>query len=162
MARDGGVAEGTGVEVTTIAANVEMMASDSRVSVGGGTAYPTEKIRRVKKMIVGACGHGGYCSRFLEWAARDFKDPRPKWHCKASDDSSILAMVLKADGLYAFSQDDPEPEKINAPFFAIGSGGKAARVAMLLGKTPEEAVDLACAVDGFSGLPVQVLRLDAK
>lgn len=148
--------------MTTIAASLDAMAADSRVSVGGGTAYPAEKIRRVKKMIVGACGHGGDCSRFLDWATRDFKDPKPKWKCKADDAESILALVLKPDGLYAFSQEDPEPEKINAPFFAIGSGGKAARVAMLLGKSPEEAVALACEVDGFSGPPVQVLKLEGK
>jgi ATP-dependent protease HslVU (ClpYQ) peptidase subunit len=145
--------------MTTIAASLDTMASDSRVSVGGGTSYPAEKIRRVRKMLVGACGHGGDCSRFLEWAARDFKEPQPKWHCRPNDDEAIFCLVLKSDGLYAFTQTDPEPEKINAGFFAIGSGGKAARVALILGKSPEEAVTLACEVDGFSGLPVQVLKL---
>ena len=145
--------------MTTIAANLKMMASDSRVSVGGGTFYPTDKIVKLKRMIVGACGHGGDCSRFLEWAARDFKDPVPKWTCKANDEESIFCLVLKADGLYVFVQSDPEPEKINAEYYAIGSGGKAARVAMRLGKDPREAVELACEVDGYSGPPVQVLEL---
>ena len=41
----------------------------------------------------------------------------------------------------------------------MGSGGKAARVSLKLGKTPAEAVALACQVDMYSGLPVQVLEL---
>jgi hypothetical protein len=49
---------------------------------------------------------------------------------------------------------------VNAEFFAVGSGGKAARAAMKLGLDPIKAVELACEVDDFySGLPIQVLRL---
>lgn len=145
--------------MTTIAANLKCMASDSLVSLGGGLSYPADKIKKVKKMIVGAGGNGGDCSRFLDWAARDFKEPAPKWQCKPNDDESILALVLKQDGLYAFTTSMPEPEKINAPFYAIGTGGTAARVAMKRGATPAEAVEDACEVDGYSGLPVQVLEL---
>ena len=145
--------------MTTIAANLEAMASDSKVDCGMGVSYKAVKIVRVKKMIVGACGDGGDCSRLLEWAERDFKEPRPKWEQEDGSEEAIWALVLRADGLYFFTQTDPEPEKMDEPHFAIGSGGKAARVALLLGKTPEEAVDLACQVDGGSGLPVQVLYL---
>jgi len=143
--------------MTTIAANTKMMASDSKVDVGGGLSYPADKIKRLKKMLVGAGGNAGNCSRFLDWAARDFKEPIPKWH--KSDEESFLALVLRSDGLYFYAPSFPEPEKINADFFAIGTGGDAARVAMMLGKSPKEAVELACQVDGYSGLPVQVLEL---
>lgn len=148
--------------MTTIAADLESMASDSRVSVGGGNSYRTAKIVRVKKMIVGACGHGGDCSRVLEWAERDFKGEAPKWQEEAASEESVWALILKPDGLYSFTQTDPEPERMEEPAFAIGSGGKAARVAMMLGKTPEEAVVLACQVDDYSGLPVQILTLREK
>ena len=137
---------------------MKCMASDSMVSLGNGLSYPADKIRKVKKIIVGAGGDGGDCSRFLEWATRDFKEPPPKWK-GSKEEESFLALVLKADGLYVYAPSFPEPEKVNAPFFAIGTGGEAARVAMMLGKTPEEAIELACQVDGYSGLPVQVLEL---
>lgn len=145
--------------MTTIAANHDMMAADSKVTCGSGVSYRTDKIVRVKGMIIGACGDSGDCSRILEWAQRDFKEPAPKWNCTPKDEESVWAIILKKDGLYFFDQTFPEPEKMNEPFFAIGSGGKPAHVAMILGKNPEEAVALACEVDGNSGLPVQVLRL---
>lgn len=139
------------------------MAADSRVSVGAGTSYPADKIVRVKSMIVGACGHAGDCTRFLEWAKREFRDPVPKWHIDDDEnDECIFALVLRKDGLYAFTPGDPEPEKIKADVFAIGSGGKAARVALKLGKKPEEAVALACEVDDYSGPPITVMYLDEK
>jgi hypothetical protein len=145
--------------MTTIAANLKCMASDSRATLSEGLSYPTDKIKKVKKMLVGVCGHGGDCSRFLDWAARDFKEPAPKWHCKPDSDDSIVALVLKSDGVYVFVQTDPEPERVNAPYYAIGTGGQPARIAMKLGKTPAEAVDLAMEVDDLSGPPVQVLEL---
>ena len=148
--------------MTTIAANLETMASDSRVDCGIGVSYRATKIARAKKMLVGACGNGGDCSRVLEWAERDFKDPVPEWTEEAGAEGSVWALILRPEGLFFFSQEDPTPEKMDEPFFAIGSGGKAARVAMLLGKTPEEAVELAWQVDGFSGPPVQVLHLREK
>jgi hypothetical protein len=150
--------------VTTIAADLESMASDSKVSVGYGVSYRASKIVRVKRMIVGACGNGGDCTRVLEWAERDFKGTMPEWQVEDPDDEdAVWALVLKPDGLYFFSQTDPEPERMDEPSFAIGSGGKAARVALLLGKSPAEAVELACQVDEHSGLPVQVFSLkDAK
>jgi ATP-dependent protease HslVU (ClpYQ) peptidase subunit len=145
--------------VTTIAADLETMASDSKVGIGMGVSYKAVKITRVKKMLVGAAGNGGDCSRLLEWAERDFKGPRPKWEEDSGSDMAVWALILRPDGLFFMDQDSPEPERIDEPFFAIGSGGKSARVAMLLGKTPEEAVALACQVDDDSGLPVQVLSL---
>jgi len=150
--------------MTTIAADLETMASDSKVTVDAhsGTSYRATKIVKMKHMIVGACGDGGDCSRFLEWAERDFKLPIPKWKCAPADDDSLLALVLNKDGLHAVVQTDPAPEKMDEPFFAVGSGGKAARVAMRLGKTPEEAVLEAIAVDDHSGPPVQVLTLKDK
>lgn len=154
--------------MTTIACDLNMMASDQRVTVAGGqgTSYKATKVVSIKtgktRMLVGACGHGGDCSRFLDWAKREFKDPVPKWVCESDDDDSIFAMILKPDGVYLFTQTDPEPERSNETFYAIGSGGKAARVAMMLGKNPEEAVQLACQVDDNSGGPVEVFHLKDK
>ena len=47
-----------GIQITTIAANLKCMASDSKVDVGGGLSYPADKIKKVKKMLVGAGGDG--------------------------------------------------------------------------------------------------------
>lgn len=145
--------------MTTIAANLEMMVADSKVSVEAGVSYPTTKIIRVKSMILGAAGHSGDCSRFLEWGRGEFKGPTPKFEAKEGNEDSIHALVLKKDGLYFFGVSYPEPEKVELEFFAIGSGGKAARVAMKLGYDPIKAVELACEVDDYTGPPIVVLKL---
>ena len=148
--------------MTTIAANREYMVSDSRVSIAEkGFSYPAIKIMRVGKMIVGASGDGGDCSRLLEWAKEGFKPKdEPKWSSPPYSEDEIVGLILKEDGLYIWTHGGPAPEKLEAEYFAVGSGGKAARVAMLLGKTPEEAVEIACQVDDiYSGLPTQILRL---
>ena len=46
-------------------------------------------------------------------------------------------------------------EKVNDPFYAIGSGGMAALEAMRSGFTPEEAVRRAISHDENTGSPIQ-------
>lgn len=135
------------------------MYSDSKVSVDSlGIDYPAIKIMRGKDCIAGAAGNAGDCSRFLEWAKDGFKGKEPNWFAKLqSAEEYLLGLVLKDDGIYIFMPGDPM-ERIEADFFAIGSGSKAARVALLLGKTPEEALELAFQVDPGCGGPIQVLK----
>jgi len=144
--------------VTTIAANREMIASDSMVSIAHkGVWYPAVKLIRGPGLIAGAAGDGGDCSRFLKWAAGGFKGAAPKWSDTTSDDQ-ILALVVRDDGIYCWSVGDPEPERIEAEYFAVGSGGKAARIAMKYGADPIQAVKDAIEVDLWSGGEVQTLN----
>ena len=145
--------------MTTIVATRELIVSDSMVSVAHKDIwYPARKLVRGPGLVAGASGHGGDCSRFLEWAAAGFKGRMPKWEDKSSDDQ-VLALVVKSDGIYAWSVGDPEPERIEAEFFACGSGGKAARIAMKYGADPVQAVRDAIEVDLWSGGEIQTLRL---
>jgi ATP-dependent protease HslVU (ClpYQ) peptidase subunit len=151
--------------MTTIAANREMMVSDSKVTLEHkGIEYPANKIVRAKGgWLVGASGHAGDCSRFLIWAGKRFADKEPKWVEEEGQEDSVLGIILKEDGIYVWSQGDPEPELVNLDAYAVGSGGKAARAAMLLGADPVKAVEIACEVDKIhSSLPVQILRLIEK
>lgn len=145
--------------MTTIVVTREMMVSDSKVAVAHkGLWYPARKLVRGPGLIAGASGDGGDCSRFLEWAASGFKGRVPQWKDKTSDDQ-VFALVLKADGIYAWGVGDPEPEKIEAEYFACGSGGDAARVAMKYGADAIQAVKDAIEIDLWSGGEIQVLRL---
>jgi hypothetical protein len=140
-----------------------MIVSDSMVSIEHKDIwYPAKKLGRGPGLIAGASGHGGDCARFLEWASNGFKPKEePKWRDTTTDDQ-VLALIVKPDGIYCWSPGDPGPEKVEADFYACGSGGKAAHVAMMLGKTPIEAVELAIQVDLWSGPPLQVLHLHEK
>lgn len=146
--------------MTTIVATRKGIYSDSRVSLEHlGIDYPTIKISRGKDCVVGAAGNGGDCSRFMEWAKEGFKGKEPVWYSKqTSADDYVAGLVVRDDGIYIWAPGDPL-ERIEADFFSIGSGGKPARVALLLGKTPEEAIELAILVDPGSGAPVQTLLL---
>jgi len=145
--------------MTTIVANREMMASDSMVSLEHkGIWYPAIKLVRGPGLIAGASGDGADSFRFLKWAAIGMKGPIPKWTDTTSDDQ-ILALVLKEDGIYCFSAGDSEPERIEADYFAVGSGSKAANIAMKYGADPVQAVRDAMLVDLFTGGEVQVLKL---
>src|SRR5260221_2873148 len=147
--------------MTTIVAVKNRMLADSKVTLGKGYSYPTTKIIKARNMLVGAAGHAGDCSRFLEWATEDFRQKaKPKFECPDGHEDAIDGLVVKLDGIFYFCPSYPSPEKINAEFYAIGSGSKAARAPMLLGATPEKAMDIACLVDDYSGSPILILELD--
>lgn len=148
--------------MTTVAVNLEegIMVSDSKVSLDHkGVDYPAVKIIKRAGMLIGASGHAGDCTRFMKWAAGKFQDKEPKWAEDEGTEDSVMGIVLKDDGIYVWSQGDPEPERVEAPFYAIGSGGKAARAAMFMGASVEQAVEVACKVDPYSALPLQILKL---
>jgi hypothetical protein len=146
--------------MTTIVAMKGRMVSDSKVSLGKGYSYPATKIIKTKGMLVGAAGLAGDCSRFLEWAQDEFKaKSKPKFEA-VLDDDKLDGLIVKADGVYYFCPEYPFPELINADFYGVGSGSKAARAAMIMGATLEEAVTIACQVDDYSGLPLQILELE--
>ena len=148
--------------MTTIATNRVQMISDSRVSIAEkGFAYPATKIVKAKGMLIGASGDGGDCTRFLNWAKEGFKEKDiPKWKTPQYSEDEIVGLILKDDGIYIWTQGGPEAERIEADFFAVGSGGKAARAAALMGADLPTCVEIACQVDNvYSGLPLQTLNL---
>lgn len=148
--------------MTTIVATRDSMVSDSRVSIAEkGFAYPAVKIIKTNNMLVGASGDGSDCTKFLEWGRKGFKEKDiPKWSSPQYSEDEIVGLVVKDDGIYIFTKGGTDMERIEADVFAIGSGGKAARAAILLGATPEQAVEVACQVDNvYSGLPLQTIKL---
>lgn len=146
--------------MTIIVASLELMASDSRVSSEDGSFYTAKKIFIAKDgAIVGAAGDGGDCSRFVEWAQGGWRT-RPKFSTSSSnDEESMEALILRKDGLYYFAPDYPSPEKLEDPFHAIGSGAKAAMVAMRFEPDPIRAVERVFEVDHNCGPPIQVIHL---
>ena len=73
-----------------------------------------------------------------------------------SDESTGL--LLDKNGLYEY-ESALVPTRIEGDCWAIGSGAQAALGAMYMGATPEEAAEVACAIDPFCGGPVTVERL---
>lgn len=138
------------------------MVSDSRVSIAEkGFAYPAIKIIKANGQLYGASGDAGDCTRFLNWAREGMKDKDiPKWKSPLYSEDEIVGLILNKNGIFIWTQGGPEAERVEADVWAIGSGGKPARLAILLGHDAVKAVELAWEVDNvFSGPPIQVLKL---
>jgi len=67
--------------------------------------------------------------------------------------------VLGESGLFLYS-NSCVPMPIRDSYIGIGSGGMAAKAAMLAGADLIMAVEIACKCDKNSGLPVQVITLE--
>lgn len=145
--------------MTTIAANLEMMVADSKVTDDEGElpSYTAKKIVRFSGGVAGAAGDAGNCLRFMEWAAKDFAKPEPQFTAGAK----FVGLILNKEGLHIFDPSYPTAERIHqGKFFAIGSGADAATAALMLGCDPIKAVKLACKIDSAnSGLPLQIIRM---
>src|SRR5258706_8659884 len=108
-----------GDRMTTIAANLKCMASDSKVTVEHkGIDYPAIKIVKKGNSLIGAAGHGGDCTRFINWAAGKFSEKEPKWAEEDTDDEdAVIGIILNRDGIFIWTQGDPEPEKVEAEYY---------------------------------------------
>jgi 20S proteasome alpha/beta subunit len=141
--------------MTTIAITREAMAADTRV-ITGGSFYHANKIFRIGQSLVGTAGDGFACLAFVEW----FKSPRrnPQVLHKMfgdTDRDEIIVAELNPSGIHLWNGWG-YPEKINDPYYAIGSGGMVALEALRNGADPDDAVRRAVAHDEATGAPVQL------
>lgn len=149
--------------MTTIVANREGMAADTRL-VTGDSVMQSRKIFGIGNALVGVAGSYFAAMRFLEWFRSGGKLEKPE--LEISDDGSISfgfeALVLTPSGLYMYD-DNFHPIPIETEFYSIGSGAKSALAAMHLGSTPREAIEVAALYDAFTATPVTYVNLkDAK
>lgn len=101
--------------------------------------------------VIGFAGDACYSADVRKWflaGAPEKKKPAGEW--------GILAW--KNGELFGVSDSNPRPYKVELPY-AIGSGGTIALTAMRLGKNACEAVEIAVAMDIFSGPPVHSMIL---
>jgi len=135
--------------VTTIACDSKSMAGDSAVDDGGTRARCT-KIFRVNGDIVGLAGSLGAGLAFIDWYKTRKEEP------PSLSDTNII--ILKSNGKIELWDESEYPMRFTNKFYAIGSGADAALAAMYCGKTPTEAVKIACKIDTSTGLPVKTLK----
>lgn len=138
--------------MTTIAANRNMMCSDSKVTMEGreDRIYEATKLVTKNGDIIGCAGSNENCEAFVNWYGSKKKKPKMV--------GDFEGLILKADGTLVFYDETLARDKLNHDFYAVGSGGNAARAAMLMGADPVRAVEIACLVDPHSGPPVQIVR----
>lgn len=149
--------------MTTIACDREIMVADSKVVMGSDLHYRSnKKIVRVKDKIVGAAGLDYYIGQFLQMMRFGELTRFTIRDCDVGvDDLDFIGIVLDESGIW-IADSTLSIERINEPFYAIGSGGVAARAAMMVGADPKTAVKIAAKLDSSTGLPLVTLRLKRK
>lgn len=129
--------------MTTVAVKDGVMACDSQVT--GNFLSKTVKVIKGDDILVGYCGDwvAGMC--FAQYIA-GVVDEEPK----GSKSDEVEFVILRPDGLY-IADNHLREVKLKESFYAIGSGEQAAMVAMMMGATAKEAVNMAKKVDPYTG-----------
>lgn len=143
--------------MTTIAYRDGIIAADSRVTYGEDGAARIHTCKKLfrktitegKKrfdVIIATAGESSPGMVFVDWYGTG--KPVPDIFLHLGGDFTCL--VLRPDGLFEFDVYCRGDEVLD-PFYAIGSGAKAALAAMACGKSAIEAVRIAARYDPYTG-----------
>ncbi len=140
--------------MTVIAANREMMAGDTQCIHDDRVVSTHRKVHVVRDMLVGYAWSVDCGIEFLEWCKRGMGS-RGK---PGGLSDEFTGLLLNENGIYEY-KGPLVPIRVEGDVWAIGSGAQAAMGAMYMGADPEEAVQIACAIDPYCGGPITVERL---
>lgn len=135
--------------MTTVAANLECMAADTRRI--GDVISSIRKIRRYGNRIFGCAGDMACVTVFWAWADAGFPDRRKP----EVPEGAFDALELNQDGLWSWDRSLTR-YRMEDSYEAIGSGAMSAKTAMYLSRAPEEAVRIASEHDECTGGRVHV------
>lgn len=141
--------------MTTIAWDEEIIAWDSLITMGDEkyVHHNTQKVVSHKGRVFTLCGNAGLLKKTLiPWWEKGHK-------ADAAPDGDWDMVVIGTDGAFLYSSGSPGAEVSTPSTFALGSGSMAARAALMCGKEPAIAVNIAAALDKSTGGPVNWLRL---
>lgn len=138
------------------------MICDSNVVMDSLGVYPTNKFRRIGDSLYGVAGGDcGGAENVFNWleSGGAWKDRPSKKEYKGD----YFILRLAPTGI-AIAADGPNFERIEADFYAIGSGRKVARYCIeALGMGPVKAVFEACKYDHpWSSPPLYYESLDGE
>lgn len=152
--------------MTTIAVDLDQreIAADSQDTDESGQKYKCQKLYKVNGHIIATAG-GSYAGLlfvdwFKQWDAEPDWDERPDL-INLDFEEDFECLVVRPDGscytinrLFVPYEQDRHNRQL-----AIGSGGKAARAAMMAGCTPTEAVKIAKEIDTWTGGRITTMTL---
>lgn len=142
--------------MTTIAYKDGVMAADRQVS---NELYLQKshsvKIQDIDGMLVGTCGNCIGGNMFMAWFRDEVNDD------EAIDlfesDADYEAIVVDEEGIWIYDHL-LNREKIDMPYYAVGSGSKVAMALMEAGHDAETAVRIAMNHDLYSGGKLDLLK----
>lgn len=139
--------------MTTIATDGKSMAGDSLGCASNKRQCLTEvKVRRLDDgRIVGFSGTASTARAYIDWL-----NGGPPVENNKEDSFHLLILALDGTATILYPEGTSDPVDLPA---ALGSGGDIALGAMLAGKSPKEAVEIAILRDVWSGGKVTVETL---
>lgn len=157
--------------MTTIAFRDGVLAADSRETSGcedsGQLAATCEKLFRVGPFVVALQGDTTPGMAWLRWFRKRYDVVSPTRVVPALEETppemverflgngaDFTAVVMKPSGDLFIYDEWGFPQRIAAPYYAVGSGAKVAYGAMFNGASATAAVEAACAHDPYTALPV--------
>lgn len=141
--------------MTVIAWDGKTLAADKQSSVAN-VRVPTLKIYRHGKELIAKSGCSVVTAELLNW----YKSGQVKSEFPSSKGRDGSMYVFDDSGIVRQYYDSHIPALYHTNTFAAGSGSDFAFAAMHCGKTPSEAVLVACHFDTSCGLGVDILSLE--
>lgn len=139
--------------MTTVAYRDGVLAGDGRITLEGGSIQ-SENHRKVHRLrdgrLFGYAGDTDDAERLRLSLLRD--EPPPSLN-------NIQALLVQTDGAIDYYQGNVWQRLESDPYYAIGSGGTAALVAMDCDKDAKQAVACAIKRDNNSGGKIKTVRL---
>jgi hypothetical protein len=144
--------------MTTIAYRDGIIAADSRVTVateaGGSRKHLCTKLYRKQiteskktfDVVIATAGEAFSALVFVDW----YGTGKPMPDVLRDLGGDFTCLILRPDGLWE-ADVYCRPDKIEEPFYAVGSGSKEALAAMHCGKSARDAVRVAAMIDPYTG-----------
>ena len=151
--------------MTTIAydRDARVVASDSQETGDGGQKYNCQKLFQTNSHVIATAG-GSYAGMaFVRWF--DLWEGEPDWedcpdYINLDADEDFECLVISSDSsCYTVNRLFIPIEQGENKIITLGSGGAAARGAMLSGASPVRAVQIACQIDTYSGGKIQTMSI---
>jgi len=143
------------VTITTLAYKDGVLVADSQVT-SGDRIFSTVKIQSLPDgSLFGGAGGLADILKIRAWAAKGVRGDEPD----ISEKASFECLHVRPDGSMWLIDDDLTPMEFVGDYIALGTGSPYAMAAMYLGKSPQEAVEVATHFDPASSLPINELRL---
>lgn len=133
--------------MTVVAWDGKTLAADKRAT-SSGLIRTVTKVWKADGLLCGVAGDFGSCRALMDWVICGRESA--KWpECQKTDEWAALLVI---DGRQIMKYEkSPVPLIFEDEQFAIGSGRDFALMAMRLGKTAKEAVELTCEFDCACG-----------
>ncbi|AXQ69584.1 peptidase HslV family [Caulobacter phage CcrSC] len=139
--------------MTTLAYKDGVLAADTRICDGTLMLGVFTKIRRIGPVLTAGCGNAQDVAKFNAWVSSGMEG-------EFSMGESECWLIAPGQPVLIYENDTFL--RIDAPFYASGTGGEIARGAMAMGADAVTAVRQAILHDSATGPPIDVLYLDGR